>query len=400
MHPGTLMLYLVGNRHAILTLAASRWTLALGAIFVLSAALARDYDQEDLLHEPWHLLVPFGASLLSSLVLFGLACVAPRQKVETWPGRLGAYFSFLGLFWMTAPLAWLYAIPYERFLTPLDAVNANLHTLGVVAAWRVALMVRVLMVLLNYGLSDALAVVLVFANGMAFLAMVFSPVPVIEVMSGSRLSEGENALRQAAQGVFCIGVVSAPFLLLWATAVITSNQPIWRWQPLETARRPGLLFWALALGSVALWALVLPSTQAEQQLRWRVEQDFKQPQRIAVALAEMSAHTPEDFPPHWQVPPRSMSPYGREQLMAIWEIILVQPPAPWVRQIYLDKLRDLLRSRMTSAELHQLGELLVKVPEGNTLFDELQREQHHYADAEELRVHFLRQKKLPAQNSP
>ena len=38
--------------------------------------------------------------------------------------------SFLNLYWMTAPLAWLYAIPFERFLSPADATTANLALLG------------------------------------------------------------------------------------------------------------------------------------------------------------------------------------------------------------------------------------------------------------------------------
>ena len=37
----TLLRYLIGDRRAILELAANRWTLPLGALFVLSAALAR-----------------------------------------------------------------------------------------------------------------------------------------------------------------------------------------------------------------------------------------------------------------------------------------------------------------------------------------------------------------------
>jgi hypothetical protein len=133
MHIGTLLGYLVGSRRAILEIAASHSAVWLGLLFVLSAAFARDYDGEDLLHEPWHLLIPFAASLTASLVLFiviyGIAmCTgAPVSKF------FAAYRSFLGLFLLTAPLAWLYAIPYERFLSPGAAVWANLATLGLVA---------------------------------------------------------------------------------------------------------------------------------------------------------------------------------------------------------------------------------------------------------------------------
>ena len=33
------------------------------------------------------------------------------------PGICRAYLSFLAVYWMTAPLAWLYGVPYEQFLS-------------------------------------------------------------------------------------------------------------------------------------------------------------------------------------------------------------------------------------------------------------------------------------------
>jgi hypothetical protein len=55
MQVRTIFLYLIGNRQAILDIAADRRWLGIGALFVLSAGLAREYDQEDLVHEPWFL---------------------------------------------------------------------------------------------------------------------------------------------------------------------------------------------------------------------------------------------------------------------------------------------------------------------------------------------------------
>jgi len=55
---GTLLRYLIGDRKAILAIAGSRHSLWIGFLFVLSAGLAREYDGEDLLHEPWHALIP------------------------------------------------------------------------------------------------------------------------------------------------------------------------------------------------------------------------------------------------------------------------------------------------------------------------------------------------------
>src|SRR4051794_11153260 len=121
MSIGTLLRYLIGDREAILAIAGTRHSLWIGFLFVLSAGLAREYDGEDLLHEPWHALIPLAASLASSLGLFTLAYGQAVCKGESWREAPGRYLSFLGLFWMTAPLAWLYAVPYERFLPPVEA---------------------------------------------------------------------------------------------------------------------------------------------------------------------------------------------------------------------------------------------------------------------------------------
>src|SRR5262245_52840095 len=105
MRVRTLFLYLIGNRQAILDIAADRRAIWIGALFVLSAAFAREYDGKDLMREPWHLLVPLGASLVASFALF-LVAFAGLFEREQHPPFLPAYRSFLALFWMTAPLAW------------------------------------------------------------------------------------------------------------------------------------------------------------------------------------------------------------------------------------------------------------------------------------------------------
>src|SRR5262245_33154150 len=72
---GILMLvrYLCGSRDAIQTIAGNRHAPWIGLLFVLSAGFAREYDGEDLLHEPWYVVIPVGASLVTSFLLFSLA---------------------------------------------------------------------------------------------------------------------------------------------------------------------------------------------------------------------------------------------------------------------------------------------------------------------------------------
>jgi hypothetical protein len=374
MNLRTLLRYLIGDRQAILDLAASRWTPAVGFLFVLSAGFAREYDGADLLHEPWHLLLPLAASLGASLLLFAFA--------YGWPSR---YPAFLGLFWMTAPLAWLYAIPYERFLSPVDAVHANLWTLGLVAVWRVALMVRVLVILMNYNIGQALFVVIAFADGVAVLAMMFSPLPVIDLMGGIRYSESEALRRMTALSVLFLGMCSLPLWLVGALVVRFLVRPGWQ-APDPTSQqpfRPSRPLWALALASV----VVLPFTQPEQQLRYRVEQDLNEG-RIGSALAEMSAHDPVDFPPHWDPPPLAISRRRDKDgsfLLDIIEEIVQSPPAPWVREVYLRKFRDRLDyGLLWEEDVERVGQLLRSLPERAAILAELEQE-HDPSELKQLR---------------
>src|SRR5687768_5420597 len=118
MNLWTLCRFFWGDANAIRTIAQSPRALWVGALFVLSAGFAREYDGEDLLHEPWHLLVPFVASIAASFILYAILFYFVAAEDVEGPPVLSAYRSFLGLFWMPAPLAWLYAVPYEHFLDP------------------------------------------------------------------------------------------------------------------------------------------------------------------------------------------------------------------------------------------------------------------------------------------
>jgi hypothetical protein len=364
----TVLRYLIGDRQAILDLAANRWTLLLGFVFVLSAALAREYDGKDLLHEPWHLLLPLGASLAASALLFAAAWGRPRH-----------YPAFLGLFWMTAPLAWLYAVPYERFLSPADAVRANLLTLAVVAVWRVALMVRVLIVLLGYRPLAAFFLVMAFADAAAVVASLTAPVHILAAMIGARLSEGEQIMAATAWDVIALGQCSFPLWLVGAIVQRVASKPAWK-APSHPSVRPTRPLWGVAAAAVAGWGLVLPWTQAEQQTRWQVERDFREG-RVEEALAAMSAHAATDFPPQWEPPPASrelLAPGdARAHLVQVYEAIADKRVAPWVRERYLRRLPQILSfwHFMEREDLKRLGRSLEKIPEGSAVFASLEAEE-------------------------
>jgi hypothetical protein len=369
----TLLAYLVGNRQAILTIAGSRWALALGCLFVLSAGFAREYDGEDLSHEPWHVLIPLVVSLGAAFALFTFAFLS---RGGFFPPFVSGYLSFLALFWMTAPMAWLYAVPYERFVDPVEAMRLNLSTLGLVSLWRVALMVRVLMVWFQFKFIWAACTVLFFADGVALLAVMFAPMPILHLMGGVRLAPTEAILAATAGSVFCFGGCTLPFWFVgWATAHAARPK---QGQPAQLiSSRPSMPLWLLAVLSVALWPIVLPHTQPEQRLRRLADATLRAGQ-IAEALELMSRHSPDDFPPHWAPPPHriTLRLYGNDPLLETWGVLLQRPTAPWVRALYVEKLRTLLlnvRSADTDAA-NALAELLVWLPEGEQLLAEAARE--------------------------
>jgi hypothetical protein len=373
----TLLRYLIGDRDAILHIAANRHALWLGLLFVLSAAFAREYDQEDLLREPWYLIIPLAASLASSFLLITVAYGIAICKGQ--PGRLffRCYFSFLGLFWLTAPLAWLYAIPYERFLSPVGAMQANLATLGLVSIWRVALMIRVLVVLLDYSPWQAIFLVLLFADGLALTLLNFLPVPLIDIMGGLRLSPSQEVLRDVACIVCQVLVLSLPVWIVGGIVAARRSRPSWQASlgtPSGAIPPTGGLV-LLALTAVLGWAAVLPFTQAEQQQRTRVERAFNEG-RYRDALAEMSAHSPSDFPPHWDPPPVLVNAMIPDELLNMLQELLAVNPPEWVRQRYLEKLFRLLqyRTSLRDEEARKLTPLLRWILETPTLREELERE--------------------------
>jgi hypothetical protein len=364
-----LGLYLIGNRQAILDLAADHRCLWIGLLFVLSAGFAREYDGQDLLREPWHLLIPVCASLAASFVLFLVACGSLFLRKEGRPPLVPAYRAFLTLFWMTAPLAWLYAIPYERFLSPGDATRANFWTLVLVATWRVALMVRNISVITNRSVLTSFLLVMAIADAAALTAVYMVPKPIIIVMGGIRLTESEKVVQGATFLVAILGILSAPGWVIGSVVALCKERPVWRIpagavQPVSASRG----MWVLAALSLLIWLPILPWTQAEQRLRCRAEEDMKAG-RIADALDLMSAHAQADFPPQWDPPPREGYGETTPDILDVVSLVLARQSAPWVRAVYVDKLRyrnwredPLLQ--YSSDRLPMFVRILKQLPEG------------------------------------
>ena len=328
--------YLVGNREAILAFASSRQTLWLGLLFVLSAGLAREYDAADLLYEPWHALLPLPASLATSLILYTVLYVKPAY-LRAAPSFLAGYRQFLSLYWLTAPLACLYAIPYERFLSAESAVAANLTTLGFVAVWRVALMIRVANVLCGYHVAAAASLVLFFADVVMGAALSFIPVPIVNVMGGveAERTPADYVLDDISSRLGLICILSFPILLLAAVISLKKSHPAWTPIANDPHREPNRPLWIFAGLMLAVGFALLPFTQGEQQLRGRVERLFAAG-RLDEAISLMRASKPDDFPPHWDPPPRIGYPNSHPPLKEVLDA-LEPPQESWVDAIYADK---------------------------------------------------------------
>jgi len=339
-----LLKYLLGNRGAIETVARHPWSLSIGFLFVLSAGLAREYDQEYLIAEPWHALIPLGFSILASTLLATIFWIMP-VKAETHRPRIQhAWGMFLSCFWMIAPMAWLYAIPFEQLMSAGDSTRANLTMLGVVAAWRVILMTRVVSVIIRIHPVAAFMVIMLFADTLVLTLLSIVPLPLFNIMGGIRLSESEQVIASMALQTQLLGILSFPIWLFGSMVAFRSRPD---WGLLQTPPPPAERGWLrlTAAATIVLGLALLPLTQHEQRLRHHVEANLRS-EKFVEALAVMSAHQPEDFPPHWDPPPRTGYRGQTVNVSAVAAAAEEKDVSPWVREVYAAKLNDDLVRRV------------------------------------------------------
>jgi len=336
--PLDVVWFLTGHRDAIVNIAQTPAALAVGAVFVLSAGLAREYDGEDLRAEPQHLLIPFFASLVTSILLFTGIYFALRLHGGLVTGYCSLYARFLAAYWMTAPLAWLYALPVERWFSAAVAVKANLWLLAVVSAWRVILMIRIVMVMFGAPFEDAFSLVGAFAATVTAVAAWTMPTPIINVMGGVRFSEKEELISRVMSWVRGLSTLAAP--ALWAIAALCIESPLKHWSELTIARTGAgihLSLWAVAAASVGVWFWLARGPQREQRLRRLVESAFRSGD-IDRALEIMSSHKQTEFPPHWDPPPRHAYRLFEPRMIDVVDAIGRGGAARWVTDIYDRKL--------------------------------------------------------------
>lgn len=359
----TLLSFLVGRRDAILAIAAdSRW-LWTGLLFTLAAGMAREYDAEYLPARPYVVLIPIAASLAASFLLYCISYAFFFHRLESRRAFWSGYRSFLALFWATAPLALLYAIPFERFMSEYNAAATNLRVLGLVAAWRVLLFVRVVSVLGGVSYLRALFPVMLFGDGTVLVAMSWAPVPVVHFMGGVRLPPTVSMISMTNILVWSWAVILAPIWIVGSIVVVSTRKRIEvsdKPRPPRLARPP----WVLACASLAMWIVIAPPAQREQRLSHDVDALLKANQ-IDEALAMMSAHGLEAFPPNYDPRPRLYYGDRSPEMASIMRSIVANPPADWVRAKYAEKFEfDVMRRFREYPPLAEVMEILRKLPEG------------------------------------
>lgn len=392
----TLLRFLFGQRQAILRIAETPNAVWLGLLLVLSAAFAREYDGEDLLHAPWHVGLPLAASVVTSSLLFSLVWLVSRGARPAWNDLPRGFQSFLGVYWMTAPLAWLYAIPVERFLSAADATAANLWLLGLVAAWRVLLMVRVVSVLYGARGWQAVCLVMLFADAVALAILRLTPLPVFSIMGGIRLSDSEQMIRSTAYLIGVFGILTLPVWLVGTVMVAYRKRLTWQTAVAAASsdRRVAPSAWIAGVLSLLIWIPILPLTQPEQQLRHAVERDLREG-NIYQALATMSAHPRDAFPPHWDPPPRIG--YGERQppILDVVEAVLATDAEPWVVEVFMEKLRSFagraygtfyFLANMSNEEFDRYLTVLEQLPADSEIIDEQREALERQADEDAKRT--------------
>jgi len=336
--------YLCGQGSAIREVAESRSALWTGIGLVLLTSIARNYDQTFIGEKIFLWL--FGSLLFSMvsgtwlyIIVYGWfvrrgAADADGNKPAFWSGWRG----FMGLFWMTAPIAWLYAIPVERFYDSIIAAKLNLCLLAIVSFWRVALMARVfqvmakapfMMILVWVLLAAAVEVCVVVFFGGSFAKRIMAG------MGGMRNSPEEEILYSAMSAVFTVAFWAVPVALV--TALLW--RPFGRLTPL-----PGLQSRPIAWGSLTMlvlfWVVVAIVPQRELVNSVAVERMVASGQARA-ALDYLGRHERTDFAPARTLPPKAHESELFEQLPACFDEVQSADPT-WVRRHLVGRLDEMM----------------------------------------------------------
>lgn len=266
---GRLFHFLTGSRPAILAFASHRGTFWLGLVLVISAGFVREYHGVYWLQSPWMIALPLITTVAVSLVLFPLVVIVARMRGAEDGQYWERFRVFLGLFWMTAPLAWIFILPVERLMSVDDAAIIKLWFLGMVSLWRVFLVTRILSTLFVPRASEMIYTgtffVVMLVLDSLFLCRFRGDRPVL--MVGNAGPAVEFLIVHAMAVIVVVGVITWPIWLVGTLMVALGEGSRWSWT-VKATPSPGRLTMAvklLATASLLIWVVLFPLTQSNRQ---------------------------------------------------------------------------------------------------------------------------------------
>jgi hypothetical protein len=333
----TALRFIFGNADAIREVARNRAALWTGIVLVLLTGIARNYDQNFFLESPLWLIGPLVFSFFSGSFLFAILIPGfARRHFPEEHRRAPQWLTFMALFWMTAPVAWLYAIPVERFLDSYSAAQANVALLAIVSLWRVLLMSRILSVLFEIHFARGLGWVLVAASLEVIVVVFFGAIfggsldpSILAAMMGMRNSP-EQALIDSVLGFVWGWSWAVLVLCLIVLGVRQFQGRILQFPGLL----PGKVPWVQLAIVSGIWAVIAIGPQKEQH-RFISHAALIDKEAYPEALVYLGKHQQSDFPPSRRLEP---NPYAYR----VWPdlpptVALLKPgTAPWIRHVYLN----------------------------------------------------------------
>ena len=302
-----ILLFQFGQAGAIRNVVTSRLGPLVGVALVLLTACARNYDQSFITDAPMRWLFgSLGFSLVSGtwlfLVTYGMCAWRFLLRNQgPHPGVFAAWPGFMAAYWLTAPIAWLYAIPVECWLASMPAARANLWLLGIVSCWRVLLMARVLQVVCRVPFARTLLWVLLAASvevvALDYFSGGFSQ-RIMASMGGLRNSPEQEllqgALRTTATLAFGTFIIAVLLLLVWRWPGAAERFP---------KREPGPAPWRFLTLATVCWTAVAVPAQLKLYRNYEVETPIARGE-FRQALDAMKRHRPEEFAPARPLPPK------------------------------------------------------------------------------------------------
>ena len=360
MRPSDLLLYLVGHRGAIERIAASRQAFWAGALLVVSAGIARNYDLLSLLAQPEWILGPFGMSLFSAgliwlMLMAGISVYSQNCKDP-------AFRTFLTFFWLTAPCAWLYGFPVERFTDLLRATQWNFAFLIVVSVWRVALIVRVVTVLTGAAVGRVLAWVMLPACIEMGLGSLIKGLSLVSIMGGVRLPPHHAFITQASgfvmTGSFWLGLASLLAIIFYVSRESEAvTKPLCRDRVVDNPRV------ILTAGACLLgWILIASPVQGPVRQTYRLSQYFAD-QQWRAGIKYAAARQRSDFSEIHFLPP---DPYARKYEGANFPVLEAMDGSEpeWLRRVWISQaIMELEMGKMLVPSDTPEGRVLSRYPE-------------------------------------